>query len=385
MKSKIFKEITIPTIDISMETARHTIIARGSQQNFEGHPNTLLMPDGHTIFCVWQARHDSSGEHGAPVGNLKRSDDGGITWSSLLTVPENWREIGRGSPTIHRLVDRAGASRIFVFCRDEERTSFLQAVSEDNGITWSPMQNLLLVNPKDDPITGWTAPISILEAKNANGVRKHLMWYERDRNQKPYIGVIWQSASYDGGLTWGESKPVVTSEEVCEPCAIRSPDGKQLMLLIRNGHQVRSILGNSLYAISNDEGLTWSEARQLPAALTGDRHLARYSQDGRLVVVFRDTFHRGGGQLSGNDYHDSSHFVAWVGRYEDICQGQEGQYRIKLLHSYQGWNHGYPGLEILSDGTFIATTYIKYTPGDEMTSVVCTRFNLDEMSRYEQK
>ncbi len=368
--------IGIPTIDLSGQVERQVIVAQGTEKEFQGHPNTVLMPDGKTIFCVWQGRRDGSGRHGAPVGYLKRSDDGGATWSDYLDVPENWLKIGRGSPTIHRLVDAKGKARLFVFCRDEERTTFFQAVSEDDGMTWSPMRPLALANPADGPLTGWTAPISILESKAPDSRRRHLMWYEHDQAGNPAPGVIWQSASYDGGLTWGESKPVVDKAASCEPGTVRSPDGKQLLLLIRENS--RSM--NSIFAVSNDDGETWSAPRLLPLALTGDRHLARYAPDGRLVIVFRSL---APGRPQDRTPHlreaRNSHFMAWVGRFEDIVEGREGGFLIKLMHSHDGGNHTYPGLEILPDSTFVATTYIKYRPGPELHSVVSVRFRLDEV------
>lgn len=367
---------TLPTVDVSGETNRHVIIAQGTETDWQGHPHTLLLPDGKTMFCVWQGRHDGTGRHGAPCGLLKRSNDGGLSWSELLDVPANWMEIGRGSPTIHRLVDAKGAARLFVYCRDEDRTTFLHAMSEDEGKTWSPMQPLRRSNPAEPPITGWTAPISILEGRGADGRRKHLMWYERGRDGKPVPGVIWQSASYDGGLTWGESKPVVDKAGGSEPAAIRSPDGKQILLLIRE--QNRQL--NSLFSISNDEGETWSAPKELPLFLTGDRHLARYATDGRLVIVFRPVppLARAGVEYRGLRSVKDSHFTAWVGRYEDLETGEETGYLVKLLHSHAGGDHTYPGLELLPDGTFVATTYIKYRAGPEMHSVVSVRFQLAE-------
>ena len=68
-----------------------------------------------------------------------------------------------------------------------------------------------------------------------------------------------------------------------------------------------------------------------------------YAKDGRLVVCFRDM---------GKDSPTRTHFVAWVGRYEDIVSGKDGEYKIKLLHSHKGSDCGYPGLEVLPDGTF---------------------------------
>ena len=71
--------------------------------------------------------------------------------------------------------------------------------------------------------------------------------------------------------------------------------------------------------------------------------------------------------------------MAWVGRYEDLHAGREGQYRLRLLqHHGRFGDCGYPGLEVLPDGTFVATTYVVHKP-DEQNSVVSVRFKLDEI------
>ena len=99
---------------------------------------------------------------------------------------------------------------------------------------------------------------------------------------------------------------------------MRSPDGKQIAVLLRENSRKY----NSFVAFSNDEGVTWSEPRQVPGALTGDRHVAKYAKDGRLVVTFRDTTRESAtkGRLGGVG-----------GRYEDIAGGAEGQYRVRLM------------------------------------------------------
>ena len=81
--------------------------------------------------------------------------------------------------------------------------------------------------------------------------------------------------------------------------------------------------------------------------------------------------------------------MAWVGRYNDIAKGREGQYRIKLLHNAARTDNDVPGkgnadcgysdLEVLPDGTIVATTYIKYDAGPEKNSVVNTRFKVGEI------
>ncbi len=70
---------------------------------------------------------------------------------------------------------------------------------------------------------------------------------------------------------------------------------------------------NSFVIFSDDEGLSWSEPRELPAALTGDRHVAKYAPDGRLFISFRDRTHVS--PTKGD-------WVGWVGRYDDIREGE---------------------------------------------------------------
>ena len=42
---------------------------------------------------------------------------------------------------------------------------------------------------------------------------------------------------------------------------------------------------------------------------------------------------------------------------------------------------GYPGLEILPDGTIVAITYVKMRPGPEQHSIVGVRFKLEETDK----
>jgi hypothetical protein len=90
-----------------------------------------------------------------------------------------------------------------------------------------------------------------------------------------------------------------------------------------------------------------------------------------MVVCFRD---------QALNSPTRGHFVAWVGTYDDLKSGRPGQYRIKLLHQHgkKIGDCGYPGVELLPDGTIVATTYVKYTAGPEQNSVVSVRFKLSE-------
>ncbi len=353
--------ITIPTVDISGvkvpdDAKRHVIVASGTDGADWQHPHMVLMPDGKTIFAVWTAGH------GGPCGPMKRSDDGGLTWSKLLDVPKNWSSV-RNCPTIHRLVDPKGVARLFVFALARDR-SFSRSISEDGGRTWSPM--------KSAGFSGGVPPMTIMPVE---GGKNYLTW--------THSNTVFQCESTDGGLTWSKKRRVIDTSDFpgahpCEPEVVRSPDGKQLLMLLRENHRRY----NSLYAVSNDEGRTWLKARELPAALTGDRHTAVYAKDGRLVVMFRN---RRPVPKSESNEIKAGHPVftgpitAWVGRYSDIIEGREGQYRVSLFPSHPGSN-GYGKLERLPDGTVIAISYCVYRAG-ESKSIVFTRFKLDELDK----
>ncbi len=52
MMLNVSKDEIPPLVDISDEAHRHVIIAAGTEEVYQGHPTTLLMPDGKTMFAV---------------------------------------------------------------------------------------------------------------------------------------------------------------------------------------------------------------------------------------------------------------------------------------------------------------------------------------------
>lgn len=345
----------LKTVDLSDCADRRVIIAQGTPEFYHGHPTTLQISAGGRIFCVW------TNGHGGACGLMKYSDDGGRTWSPYMNLPENWRT-ARNCPTIFRLADSTGKYRLFVFAGQGSDQCMQVSWSENEGETWSPMQStgLRCVMPFCAilPIEGGKRLIGL------TNIRRNLVEEPNERSN-----VLAQSYSEDGGFTWSSWKVILDdiSHKYCEPWVVISPARDEWLCLIReNLHQM------SYGMTSHDEGAHWSKAKMLPIGVAGDRHIACYAPDGRLVVVFRDRARSSG---TFGDY------VAWVGRYEDLVAGRNGGYRIKLLHSYNGADCGYSGLECLEDGSFFATTYIKYRKGLEKNSIVGVRFSLSETDR----
>ena len=70
--------------------------------------------------------------------------------------------------------------------------------------------------------------------------------------------------------------------------------------------------------------------------------------------------------------------MAWVGTYDDIVSGREGQYRVRLMDNHRSADCAYPGVEVLPDGTIVTTTYGHWTP-EESPYIMSVRLKLSEL------
>ncbi|MGB8959232.1 MAG: sialidase family protein [Candidatus Aminicenantales bacterium] len=354
----VLRGYTIPLIDLAGQTERQVVVDREPGQ-YLGHPTTVLLEDGRTIIAVYPEGHGRG-----PIV-MKRSPDGGLTWSERLPVPENWAT-SLETPTIHRVVGADGRKRLIVW---SGLYPARLSVSEDDGATWTPLA------PAGD--WGGIVVMSTLIELRPFGHGRYLAMFHDDgrffakepRQLDPVVFTLFSTLSEDGGLTWSFPKAVYAASDVqlCEPGVIRSTDGRTLAALLRENSRIR----NSCVIFSKDEGKTWTEPRELPGALTGDRHTGKYAPDGRLLVSFRDM------TLESPTHGD---WVAWVGTFDDIVKGREGQYRVRPMDNTKDADCAYPGVEVLPDGTFVLTTYGHWTEG-ETPYIMSVRLKLDELDR----
>ena len=352
------EEAKFPVVDLShdQDMARQTVIAAGTKEVYQGHPTTVLLSDGKTILAVWTINH------GGHAGPMARSDDGGKTWTRMDDALPPGFKTHQNCPSIYRIVDPQGKARLWVFSAWREKRFSDEAMpsimSEDDGKTWKEMP------PLGKTFRCVMAFSSVVRLQD--GTTLGLYHRGPDGADRAPLEVL-QTVTKDGGFTWSAPRVVakIEGKNPCEPYVFRSPDGSELCCLMRENTHT----GYSLVMFSADEGATWSTPKDASWSLTGDRHAGVQTKDGRMVIAFRDQ-----APLSPT----KGHFVAWVGTYDDIKQGRPGQYRIKLLHGYKLGDLGYPGVELLPDGTILATTYIKYWNDARQHSVVCTRFTLAE-------
>jgi len=392
----------------------HTVVDKEYKQ-YLGHPTTCTLKDGKTVFAVYPK------SHGFGQLVLKKSTDGGKTWSDRLPVPDSF-STSMECPTIYRMENAQGVSRIFIFTG---RYPFRVSISEDDGKTFSEFQKIgdfggyfistivslgpgkymALFHDEGQFIRGGKDyKTAVYRSGTGTDMRTALYTYKSYDSGKTFSAApisyvhnpidrscenwelvyeAYQSKTFpdrhyelysifteDGGLTWSQPNMICfhSSAKLCEPGAVRSPDGKEIAVFLRDNSRKY----NSFVITSRDEGRTWSEPSQVCDGLTGDRHAAVYLPDGRLFVTFRDM--KADSVLKGS-------WVAWVGSYEDAVSGKEGDCRLLIKrNSNTAGDCAYPGLELLADGTLLTTTYGRWD-ADDRNYVVSVRIPKEELER----
>lgn len=390
--------LSVPVIDLDRETSRQIIVDKENGQ-YLGHPSTVILEDGKTILIVYPKGHG----RGQIV--YKKSNDGGLTWSNRLPTPDNWKT-SLEVPTIFRTIDHRGKKHLILF---SGLYPARLAHSEDDGKNWSDLE----------PAGDWGGVVVMASVAPLNTGVGHYMAlfhddmrfftsggqekYNEDRKTNSQIlFTLYKTFSYDGGLTWSKPEPILSRRDMnlCEPGLIRSPDGASLAVLLRENARRE----NSQIIFSKDEGRSWSEPLPLPNELNGDRHVIKYTPDGRLLIVFRDIspliFRKDLDKIakeknevnlsriaaeSGQGSPTEGDWVGWVGTWDDLAKSRSGQYRIRFKDNIHSWDCCYPGVEILPDGTFVVTTYGHWEK-DKEPYILSIRFKIGELDdKFEKK
>jgi hypothetical protein len=383
--------LRIPVIDLDKETFRQIVVDREDGQ-YLGHPTTVLLEDGRTMLIVYPKGHGKG-----PIV-YKRSTDGGLTWSARLAVPKSW-ETSKEVPTIFRTIGPDGEKRLILF---SGLYPIRLAHSEDDGLTWSELE----------PVGNWGGVVAMASLIQLRTGRGHYMAlfhddmrfitengekvYEEDsKTNNKKLFTLYKTFSNDGGLTWSKPEAIISRRDMnlCEPGIIRSPNGKKLAVLLRENSRT----ANSQIIFSNDEGENWSHPRSMPNELTGDRHVLKYTTDGRVLVVFRDIsratvkpdLEKKADEIKeanlsavaaqiGEGSPTEGDWVGWIGTWNDLIKGREGEYRIRFKDNIHKWDCCYPGVELLNDGTFVVTTYGHWEK-DKQPYILSVRFNMKEL------
>lgn len=356
---------TVPVeLDLAGQTSRQVVVDREPGQ-YLGHPTTVLLEDGKTILIVYPKGHGRG-----PIV-YKRSTDGGLTWSDRLPTPASWAT-SKEVPTIHRVVDPSGKKRLILWSGLHPARF---ALSEDDGGHWSELKTA--GDWGGIVVMGFTEPLK-------TGPGHYLAMFHDDGRyfkansvaKKPVEFTLFKTMSQDGGLSWSQPEVVQQDNKIhlCEPGFIRSPDGREIAVLLRENSRSK----NSHIIFSQDEGRTWTAPREMPDSLNGDRHTGKYTPDGRLFISFRSVPPRGKTAPFAGDW------VAWVGRYEDLKNAKPGQYHVRLMDNTKSADCAYPGVEVLPDATVVTTTYGHWKT-NEAPYIVSIRLKLQELDALPHK
>lgn len=415
--TSVGEKYSIPLLDLSQKPKaldskydylyENTVM--DNSKDYVGHPDSVLLKNGY-ILSVYPQGHGK----GAILSKLSR--DNGASWTNGIDNPPKSWEGSRETPTIYRLkfAESETADKLILIAGDprwgvkKTKGGFNCSFSDDEGKSWTEFQ--LFWSTKDDGgVANTTVAMASLTQLKENGtfVDKWMAFFHdfQFHNYKSILTFDKQSNPH-----W--SKPeryfdtyrnVEKKVKMCEVEVIRSDNGSgnQLCLLGRSN----SKKNNSIISFSNDEGKTWSTPKEVPASLNGERHKADYTSDGRLFITFRSIERSAEAIKAYADDNGTSArrgwfsegWIAWVGTYDDLAKGSEGQYRIKIAHTYlpeqseparsANADTGYCGNVVLPDDTIVTSTYGCFDPTKNyikggktvhQTSVISKRIRLED-------
>ena len=404
-------DYTIPEIDLSampdnlpeqyQYLYQQTVL--DDSKDYVAHPDSVLLRNNN-ILTVYPEGHGK----GAVLNKI--STDGGLTYSeSVPNTPESWKN-SLETPTIYRLQFTDGTEKLLLTSANSKWPGmstpggFNCSISEDEGKTWTEFQTFY-DKESDHPVVPIVAMSSLTRLKENGKFVDKWMGLFHDADFHNYKTIL--TFDENGKMQWSEPvqyfsayRDIEKKSNMCEVEVVRSNGGTgdELALLTRSNSKTM----NSLISFSQDEGETWSEPRELPAALNGERLKAEYLPDGRLFITFR-SIERGPKAAAAAVTKEekkrgwmSEGWVAWVGTYDDLKNGTEGQYRIKLAHTYLSGqtepdysanaDTGYCGNVVLPDGTIVTSTYGCFDPNKltadgsaYRTSIVSKRIRLSDV------
>lgn len=368
------RDYTIPQVDLSPEP----LVTIDDSKPYLGHPDSILCKTGE-ILTFYPAGHG----RGAVLGRV--SADEGRSWRALENTPESW-ERSRETPTVYRLefTDAQKPDQMILISAnsdwpdDKGPGGFNCSLSADEGKTWSEFETFYDKN-SSHPVVPIVAMSALTRLKENGRFVDKWMGIFHDKRFVNYKTIL--TFDENGCMHWSVPTPyfaahrtIERGSKMCEVEMLRSDGGRGDELCLITRSQTKKV--NSLVSFSQDEGKTWSAPRELPAALNGERHKAEWTKDGRLFITFRsierspekNRLHREKGHEKRGWYSEG--WIAWVGTYEDLRQGKEGQYRIKVAHTYlngqdgpnivANGDTGYCGNVMLEDGTIFTCTYGRF-------------------------
>lgn len=401
--------IEIPVIQLD---SRYTSVI-DKQDKYLGHPD-MVLSDDNTLFTFYPSGHGK----GAIIGKV--STDMGESWQDIGQLPQSW-EKSQETPCVYNIHKTDGTS-ILVLTSGSPYWSDLNlmpdgfncSVSYDNGKSWSEFENWYgqkwaeeknKQNNTDkhyayDAIVAMSS-LTQLKDENGNLIDKWMGTFHRGTSEYGMDGGECY-VNYKTYLTFDDNNQAVWSEPqrllsdyreieeeygMCEIEIIRNPENDCLILISRaNTRQ-----SNSLICYSYDEGETWTQPKELPNCLTGDRHKAEYDAvSGKLIISFRQYLSDGKKfkkSALSPDLYLSEGWVAWIGTFEDLMSFENnddsdnkyGDALVVLGKNYKQADCGYSGVVVQKDGTIIMDSYGYFSRTSRYPYILQAKFKIADI------
>ena len=385
--------------------------------SYLGHPDFVVNDEGKLIVAY-------PAGHGKGAIIMKESSDFGDTWSERISdLPQSF-EKSQETPTLYNL----GSGRLLLvsgcpsWAADDEyyADGFNYSLSFDGGETWPQFENAYGIEwadaqpDKGDPAydgvpeellpnfdeNGKALPYDVIVAmssltrlrdEDGNLIDK---WMGTFHDYDFYNYVSYLTFDEDGNAVWSAPKKFLHSQRnaeqaanLCEIEIFRAPaPNDDTLILIGRGN---SRTTNSLICVSTDEGETWSELKELPLCLTGDRHKAEYdATTGKVLISFRLCLPGMRSSAFSAQNLLGGYWVGWVGDPEsliDYATGDAdksaafGDALIVLGATNDGGTDcGYSGTAC-KDGMFVLSSYGKFADGAANPFIMQAKFNLADV------
>jgi len=338
-----------------------------------GHPDSVLLNNGDILTFYPKG-------HGKGAILSKISDDDGKTYTKeIANQPQSWED-SLETPTVYRLQFKNGEEKLILISANSKWPGmstpggFNSSISLDEGKSWTEFKRFW-DNDSEMPLIPIVAMASLTRLKENGEFVDKWMGIFHDSDFVNYKTIL--RFDENGEYNWSRPEPylsqyrdIETYAGICEVECVRSDKGlgDELCLIARCNKKRNT----SLLIFSQDEGKTWSKPVEAPVTLNGERHKAEWLPDGRLFITFRSIerntrmvrkMRKDGGKKTWY----SEGWVAWVGTYDDLKNKNEGQYRIKIAHTYldhqdkpslsANADTGYCGNVVLADGTIVTSSY----------------------------
>ena len=221
----------------------------------------LLVTAKGSVLAFCEGRKTGGGDHGDIDLVMKRSTDGGRTWSPQQIANEegNTAKITIGNPC--PVVDARTGTIWLLFTRDNK--AVLISSSTDDGRTWSAPRNISDTTMKPD--WDWVATGPGIGIQLTHAAHQGRLVVPSD-HKRTLAGkqLEWNSHmmfSDDNGKSWQISAPIQAGGNECQ--VIERADGSLLV----NTRMQGNFQGFRGIATSTDGGATWSaiaQEKQLP-------------------------------------------------------------------------------------------------------------------------